>query len=104
MHLPAATDLRVSAAVQADVVAASLCLASHVRDGEITISHEGSRAGGEAAQAGSTMARRPTEKRPLRTAGGQCEAAGRWGEPSAAHAGGGAADDAIRRTVAAPRL
>ena len=45
MHLPAATDLEVSAAIQADVVAASLCLASHVRDGEITISHGGSLAG-----------------------------------------------------------
>jgi len=76
MHLPAATDLRVSAAVQADVVAASLCLASHVRDGEITISHEGSRAGGEAAQAGSTMARRPTEKRRFALQGGSAKRPG----------------------------
>jgi len=93
MHLPAATDFVSVCGCQADVVAASLCLASHVRDGETTISHGGSLAG-----------RGRFGKKPPRAAGGQREAAGQWGEPSAAHAGGGVADDAIRRTDAAPRL
>jgi hypothetical protein len=68
----------MSAGSQADVVAMSLCLApQYGSGGELTLPHR--RGGQEGGQ----------RKGPLRAAGGQREAAGRWGEPSAAHAGGG---------------